>query len=38
MRSHEKSSKHRKAELLMSQGHRLRILGEADFLALVNIR
>lgn len=34
---HEKSSKHRKAEQLLAQGHPLRILGEADFLALINI-
>lgn len=33
---HEKSSKHRKAEQLMAQGHPLRILGEADFLALLS--
>lgn len=32
---HEKSSKHRKAEQLIAQGHPLRILGERDFLALV---
>jgi DNA polymerase-3 subunit epsilon len=34
---HEKSSKHRKAEQLLAEGHPLRILGEADFLALLNI-
>lgn len=34
---HEKSAKHRKAEQLVVQGHPLRILGEADFLALLDI-
>lgn len=33
---HTKSSKHRKAEALMQQGQPLRILGESDFLKLVN--
>lgn len=33
---HEKSSKHRKAEELVAQGHALRILGEAQFLALID--
>jgi len=32
---HEKSSKHRKAEQLVSEGHRLRIIRESDFRALV---
>ena len=32
---HEKSSKHRKAERLIAEGHRLRIIGELDFKALV---
>lgn len=33
---HEKSSKHRKAELLISKGQRIRILRESDFLRLVD--
>ena len=32
---HEKSSKHRKAELLVADGHRLRIIRETDFKAIV---
>lgn len=32
---HEKSSKHRKAEQLIADGHRLRIIRETDFKALV---
>lgn len=32
---HEKSSKHRKAEQLVAEGHRLRIIRETDFKALV---
>lgn len=32
---HEKSSKHRKAEQLVADGHRLRIIRETDFKALV---
>lgn len=32
---HEKSAKHRKAEQLVADGHRLRILRESDFNALV---
>ena len=32
---HEKSSKHRKAEQLVADGHRLRIIRETDFRALV---
>ena len=32
---HEKSSKHRKAERLIAEGHHLRIIGESDFKALV---
>jgi len=31
---HEKSSKHRKAETLIAKGQSLRILGEADFMAM----
>ncbi|MDO9313425.1 MAG: exonuclease domain-containing protein [Burkholderiaceae bacterium] len=32
---HEKSSKHRKAEQLVAEGHRIRIIRESDFNALV---
>lgn len=32
---HEKSSKHRKAEQLSAEGHRIRIIRESDFKALV---
>ena len=32
---HEKSSKHRKAEQLVAEGHRIRIIRETDFKALV---
>ena len=32
----DKSTKHRKAEKLASAGQQIRILGESDFLALVN--
>ncbi|MGK2901148.1 MAG: BRCT domain-containing protein [Burkholderiaceae bacterium] len=32
---HEKSSKHRKAEQLVAEGHRIRIIRESDFKALV---
>ncbi|UWQ19518.1 exonuclease [Jannaschia sp. M317] len=32
---HEKSSKHRKAEDLIAEGHDIRIVGETEFLALV---
>ena len=32
---HEKSSKHRKAEQLVAEGHRIRILRESDFRTLV---
>jgi len=31
---HEKSSKHRKAELLIANGQPIRIVGEADFMSL----
>lgn len=34
---HEKSSKHRKAEDLISKGHQIRILGESDFRYLVEL-
>jgi DNA polymerase-3 subunit epsilon len=34
---HEKSSKHRKAEDLISKGQPIRIIGESDFLRLVNV-
>ncbi|MDN3713344.1 BRCT domain-containing protein [Paracoccus cavernae] len=33
---HEKSSKHRKAEELAAEGHAIRIIGEAEFIALVS--
>ena len=32
---HEKSSKHRKAEQLVAEGHRIRIIRESDFKTLV---
>jgi len=32
---HKRSSKHRKAEELISQGHPIRIVGEHDFLCMV---
>ncbi|WP_414153804.1 hypothetical protein [Paracoccus denitrificans] len=31
---HEKSTKHRKAEELISTGHPIRIIGEAEFISL----
>ena len=34
---HDKSSKHRKAEELMSKGQRIRIVGESDFQRLINL-
>jgi DNA polymerase-3 subunit epsilon len=34
LRGHEKSSKHRKAEQLAAQGHRIRIIRESDFITL----
>jgi len=34
---HDKSTKHRKAEDLISKGHRIRILGESDFKRVVSI-
>jgi DNA polymerase-3 subunit epsilon len=34
---HEKSSKHRKAEVLISSGQPIRILRETDFKQLVNL-
>jgi DNA polymerase-3 subunit epsilon len=34
---HDKSSKHRKAEALIEQGHTIRILCESDFLELVDL-
>jgi DNA polymerase-3 subunit epsilon len=34
---HEKSSKHRKVEDLIAKGRPIRILGESDFLRLVNV-
>jgi len=34
---HKKSSKHRKAEQLIAEGQRIRILGESDFLRLVEL-
>ena len=33
----EKSSKHRKAEELVTNGHPIKIIGESDFLRLVNV-
>lgn len=33
----DRSAKHRKAEQLIARGHRLRIVGESDFLGLVNL-
>jgi DNA polymerase III subunit epsilon len=35
LRGHEKSSKHLKAEKLITQGQRLRILSESEFLSLI---
>lgn len=35
LNGHEKSSKHRKAEQLAAQGHRIRIMRESDFMSLV---
>lgn len=35
---HEKSSKHRKAEGLIRQGHPMRIIGESDFRHLISLR
>lgn len=32
---HTKSTKHRKAEELIAAGHPIRIIGEAEFLALI---
>jgi DNA polymerase-3 subunit epsilon len=32
---HEKSSKHRKAEELIRQGQRIRIVGETDFMSII---
>jgi DNA polymerase-3 subunit epsilon len=34
---HEKSSKHRKVEDLISKGRSIRIIGESDFIRLVNV-
>lgn len=34
---HEKSTKHRKAEMLISKGHSIRIIRETDFMRLVQI-
>ncbi len=34
---HEKSSKHRKAEVLILNGQQIRILGESDFKELINL-
>ena len=34
---HSKSSKHRKAESLISKGQNIRILGESDFLRLLDV-
>ena len=34
---HEKSSKHRKAEMLILNGQQIRILGESDFKELINL-
>ena len=35
LHGHEKSSKHRKAEMLIAQGQSIRILGESDFRRIV---
>ena len=37
MAGHERSSKHRKAEDLIAKGQPIRIIGESDFLRLVNV-
>jgi len=34
---HEKSSKHTKAELLISKGQSIRILGEGDFMRIATV-
>jgi DNA polymerase III subunit epsilon len=34
LNGHEKSSKHRKAEQLLEKGQPIRIVGEADFMAM----
>ena len=34
---HEKSSKHRKAEELITKGQHIKIIGESDFKAMVRI-
>lgn len=36
-KGHNKSSKHRKAEELVSKGHQIRIIGETDFIALTKL-
>jgi DNA polymerase-3 subunit epsilon len=36
LKGHEKSSKHMKAEKLIGQGQRIRILGESDFMRVVS--
>lgn len=36
LKGHEKSSKHMKAEKLISQGQHIRILGESDFMRIVS--
>jgi DNA polymerase-3 subunit epsilon len=33
---HDKSSKHRRAEELMEQGHEIKIVGESEFMKLIN--
>ena len=36
LRGAQKSSKHRKAEELIQKGHPIRVLGETDFLSMIN--
>ncbi|MGJ8589414.1 MAG: hypothetical protein ACSHXW_14785 [Yoonia sp.] len=33
---HDKSSKHRRAEELLEQGHEIKIVGESEFMKLIN--
>lgn len=33
---HDKSSKHRRAEELKEQGHEIKIVGESEFMQLIN--
>lgn len=34
---HDKSSKHRRAEELQAEGHAIRIVGETEFYAMINV-